>query len=95
MKNLLELFKKKEMLTDVFNVLLGLLLCGSIVVVCMNPGNRTALLCLFFSGAGVNIGNGIKMCRDPKQRNIGYSMLLLGAVILIIGFYVLTVLGGI
>ena len=70
---------------DTLSVVFGILLCVAIGLVLYRPTNRVALMLLFVAGGGVNLFNGMKLYRNKKQRNMGMSMILLGAVILVIG----------
>lgn len=92
MKQILELFKKRERLYDWLSVLLGILLCIAIFAVARNPSGRTGLILLVFAGGGLNIINGLKLYRKPKQRNLGMSMMMLGVMILFIGLYAVAAL---
>lgn len=87
MKQILGLFKKRERLYDWLSILFGILLCVTIFFVIRNPSGRTGLILLVFAGGGLNIINGLKLYRKPKQRNLGTSMMMLGVIILFIGLY--------
>lgn len=88
MRKIRELLKNKALLLDFSNLLVGFLMLVSLF---SYGSTRSAgsLYLVIFSGGAMNLLNGYKFYQQKAKRNIGMSMMLLGAVILFLGFYVI------
>ncbi len=67
--------------------LFGILFAVGLLLILIKPDSRPALLLLAVSGGGTNLLQGARLYRQPKGRNQGMSMMLLGAVIGILGIW--------
>jgi uncharacterized membrane protein HdeD (DUF308 family) len=88
-KKLLEEFSLKA---DIINTLMGIALIVSLILIFLNPNNQYAILIACISGGLMNIQNGLKLMKDPKKKTTGMSFLLLGAIVIILGFIIITML---
>ena len=70
------------------NVILGLLMLTALVIF-WKTGNRMSMFIIIFSGGGMNLCNGYRYIRQKERKQMGYSMLLFGAVILVLGVLIL------
>lgn len=86
MRKIKELLKNKAKLLDFFNLFLGLFLMTGLFFYGMTKG-VTWLYLAIFSGGAMNIANGYRLYGQKAKKNAGMSMMLLGGVILFIGFY--------
>lgn len=77
--------KKRNLLTDVVNVLIGLFLLLIIVLFIFFPGSRLVLGLFFLVAAAMNLQTGFRYYRDRKKRNSGMCFILLGFLILAMG----------
>jgi len=80
--------KNKEAVADTVNMILGLLMLTALVVF-WKTGNRISMFAIIFSGGAMNLCNGYRYLNQKGRRQMGYSMLLFGAVILVLGVVVL------
>ena len=91
--------KKTDLLSEfwakAFQLLFGILFLLGLWLIFVKPDSRPALLFLAVSGGGANLLHGLTLYRQPKWRNQGMSMILLGAVIGMLGVWLAMVgLGG-
>ena len=83
-------FKDKERVLNTLNAILGLLMITALVVF-WKTGNRISMYIVIFSGGLMNLCNGYKYMQQKERKTIGYSMILLGVVVLMLGIFVLLV----
>lgn len=88
-KKLLEEFSLKS---DIINTLVGIALIVSLILIFLNPNNQYAILLACISGGLMNILNGLKLMKDPKKRSTGMTFLMLGAIVIILGFITMNML---
>lgn len=80
--------KKRNLLTDVANVLIGLFLLLMIALFIFFPGNAVVLALLFLAAGAMNLQTGFRYYREKGKRNSGMCFILLGFVILAVGVMV-------
>lgn len=83
-------FKNKEQVTDTASIMLGLLMLTALVVF-WKTGNKYSMFAIIFSGGAMNICNGIRYLRQKGRRQLAYSMIFFGVVILVLGIVVMLV----
>lgn len=81
--------KKRNLLTDVVNVVIGLFMLVMIILFILFPGNVLVLALLFIAAGAMNLQTGFRYYKDKKKRNSGMCFIMLGFVILILGVLVL------
>lgn len=81
--------KKRNLLTDVVNVVIGLFMLVMIILFILFPGNVLVLALLFIAAGAMNLQTGFRYYKDKKKRNSGLCFIMLGFVILILGVLVL------
>ncbi|MDF2541860.1 MAG: hypothetical protein K0S47_1578 [Herbinix sp.] len=70
---------------NIVQVLLGIALVLLIFLLVQSPANQNILLLAFCVGGAMNIFNGIKTVEDKKRKNMGYSYILFGLCMIILG----------
>lgn len=88
-KLFMEEAKKRNLLTDVVNVVIGLFMLVMIILFILFPGNVLVLALLFIAAGAMNLQTGFRYYKDKKKRNSGMCFIMLGFVILILGVLVL------
>jgi len=76
-------FKNKEQVYDTANMILGLLMLTALVVF-WKTGNKYSMYAIIVSGGAMNIFSGLRYLRQKGHRQMGYSMILFGVVILVL-----------
>ena len=75
--------------SSIINLILGIVLLLSLVIIFHNPYNRYAILAGCTCCGLVNMFNGLKMMQGTKNKQMGMSYLMLGAIIIVAGFIVI------
>ena len=88
LKKFQKFFKNKEQVLDTANMILGLLMLTALVVF-WKTGNNLSMFAIIFSGGAMTLSNGYRYVRQKERKQMGYSMLLFGAVILVLGLFLL------
>jgi uncharacterized membrane protein len=88
MDGLKKLMKALELKSDIINTVLGFVLIISLIFVYMGPQNKYAILLACIAGGLMNIMNGIKIIKDPIRKMTGFTFLLLGVVVIILGYII-------
>lgn len=92
MKQMNQKPKKNQNFVEAINVILGITLIVFMFLLTLFPDSRAVLLILIVSGGLMNISNGVKMIKDTARKNMGWSFMMLGAIIIVLGIYVVYVL---
>ena len=87
LKKLAVFLKDKQRVFDTANVILGLLMLTALVVF-WKTGNKFSMVLIIFAGGLMNLCNGYKYLQQKKWKNMGYSMILFGVVVLVLGLVV-------
>ncbi|MGB4660732.1 MAG: hypothetical protein WBI07_16285 [Mobilitalea sp.] len=74
---------------DKSNMILGVALIVSLLLIYIFPNNQIAILSACISGGLMNIVNGLKMIRDPKKLSTGMTFLAMGVLIIVLGFIII------
>ncbi|MGN0505914.1 MAG: hypothetical protein ACI4FZ_05090 [Lachnospiraceae bacterium] len=82
-EKLKKLLKNKEALFDGLNLLTGLTMMTALFVYGATR-NEISMYLVIFTGGLMNLLNGRKLYEKKEKRNIGMSMMLLGAIVLIL-----------
>lgn len=90
LKKISKFLKNKEMVLDTVNIILGLLMLTALVVF-WKTGNKISMFAIIFSGGAMNLCNGYRYLMQKERKQLGYSMILFGAVILVLGVVILLI----
>ncbi len=74
---------------DLINLIVGVTLIVSLVLIFQHPTNRYAILSACLSGGLMNILNGIKQMKDPKRKMTGLTYLMMGVLVIVLGFIII------
>lgn len=77
------LWKRKELWIDGLSLLIGFCMLPALIVF-STTGSRHSMYCVIIFGGILNLLNGCKIYGQKGKKNIGLSMLMLGALILIL-----------
>ncbi len=88
LKKFLKFVKNKEMILDTVNIVLGLLMLTALVVF-WKTGNKISMFTIIFSGGAMNLCNGYRYIKQKDRKQLGYSTILFGTVILVLGVILL------
>jgi len=88
LKKIQNFLKNKEAVVDTANMILGLLMLTALVVF-WKTGSRFSMFAIIFSGGAMNLCQGFRYLQQKKRNQLGYSMILFGVVILVLGLVVL------
>lgn len=89
MNNLMKLLKNISLKSNTIQVVLGIVLIISLSVVLLNPYNKLAVLTATTSGGLINAMFGVNMMKDPKRKSTGMSYVLIGIIMIGLGFYLI------
>ena len=84
LKKINKFLRNKERVLDTLNVILGLLMLTALVVF-WKTGYKFSMFAIIFSGGAMNLCYGFRYLRQKERRQMGYSMLLLGAFVMVLG----------
>ncbi len=89
MNKVIKFLKDKKLVLDVLNIAIGVLLLIFIILIFLNPSNAFYMLGTVLLGGFMNMLNGLKHVRSTNRgkKNMGMSMILIGAVIMILGMF--------
>jgi hypothetical protein len=76
-------------LVDLINMVVGVALIVSLVIIFQYPTNRYAILTACLSGGVMNILNGIKQMKDPKRKMTGLTFIMMGVIVIVLGFIIM------
>ena len=88
LKRIATYLKNKEAVFDTANMILGLLMLTALVVF-WKTGNRLSMYAIIFSGGAMNVCSGFRYLQQKNRKQMGYSMILFGVVILVLGLVIL------
>jgi len=92
MNGLQKLVTRISLKSDIINVLLGVALIISMILLFQDPTNQYAILAACASGGFMNILNGMKFMKDSKKKSMGMTFLMMGAIVILLGFLILNML---
>ena len=75
-------------LVDLINILVGVALIVSLILIFQHPTNRYAILVACLSGGTMNILNGMKLMKDPKRKMTGLTYVMMGVIVIFLGFII-------
>jgi hypothetical protein len=84
--------KKLSLKSDVINTIIGIALIVSLIFVFINPTNRYAILAACLMGGMLNLMNGLKQRKDPIRKSMGMSLIMMGVIVILLGFVILRML---
>lgn len=85
MRKIRELLKNKAMLNDFFNLFLGIVMMVALFLYGTTKSTGSMYL-VIFSGGAMNLSGGYQLYQKKTRKNTGISMMMLGTIILILGF---------
>jgi len=89
-KRFLKFLKDKDAVMDAANVALGLLMLTALVVF-WKTGSRLSMFGIIFCGGAMNLCNGYRYLKQKKHKQMGYSMILFGVIVLVLGITVVLI----
>ncbi len=90
LKKLLQFFKNKEAVLDTVNIILGLLMLTALVVF-WKTGGGAATYIIIFCGGAMNLSNGYRYLQRKEKKQMGYSMILFGFVVIVLDVVLLVI----
>lgn len=81
--------KNKNLVSDLLNVILGVIMVVLIILFIVFPGQGIILVLLFFMAGLMNIQTGLAGFRKPGKKNSSMCFLMLGLIILALGILLL------
>jgi predicted membrane channel-forming protein YqfA (hemolysin III family) len=91
-EKLRKFLKQFTLKSDIINLLVGIALIVSLIFIYQNPLNKYAILAACVSGGLINIMNGLKLIKDPKKKTSGMTYLMMGSIVVILGFIIVEIL---
>jgi len=88
LKRIQKFLKNKEAVSDTANMILGLLMLTALVIF-WKTGSDLSMYAVIFAGGSMTLSNGYRYLHQKGRKQMGYSMLLFGAVILVFGVVLL------
>lgn len=74
--------------SDMINVIVGVVLIVSLILIYQNPYNKVAILAASIAGGLINITNGLKTIKDPKRKVTGATYLMMGVFLIALGYVI-------
>lgn len=87
-----KLLQDHNLLIDILNTLLGIALIIFLILIFKNPRDKRVIMTAFFLGGSMNILNGIKYLKTPKKNAMGTTSVILGIIIIFIGYAITNIL---
>lgn len=92
MNGLKKRFKDIILIRKFFSASLGLVFVASLMILFQNPLNQYAVLAICISAGLMNVQNGIKYMEDSKKKTMGMTSLMMGAIVILLGFLIMDIL---
>lgn len=89
MNNLRKLLERVSKKSSIINALAGILLVLALVIIYRNPNNQFAILTACIAGGIMNMMFGINARKDPKRKMTAMSYVLMGVILIGLGFYLI------
>ena len=87
-----KLLQDHNLLIDILNTLLGIALIIFLILIFKNPRDKRVIMTAFFLGGSMNILHGIKYLKTPKKNAMGTTSVILGIIIIFIGYAITNIL---
>ena len=84
-----KLLEKIILKSNTINIILGMVLVVSLAIIYQNPHNHSAILAGCSAGGLMNLLSGLKMMRETSKRQLGMTYLMLGAILIAVGFVII------
>jgi len=91
MDKLKKLLRESSFKNDVINMLLGVALIVSLILIFLNPTNQITILIACTTGGLINLLNGLKLMKDPKKKTTGMTYLMMGCILIAMGFFIVAI----
>lgn len=85
----MEEVRKRNLTSDLLNVVLGVIMAVLIILFVLFPGQGIILVFLFIMAGLMNLQTGLSYFRKKSRRNSGMCFILLGSMILMLGVLLL------
>jgi len=92
MNRLRKIINEISLQSDKINAIWGIALVISLLLVFFYPNNQFAILAACIFGGLMNIMNGIKYRRDPMRKTIGMTFIMMGLLIIFLGFFLMNMI---
>ena len=76
-------------MVDLINTIVGVALIVSLILIFQHPTNRYAILAACLSGGLMNLINGVKQMKNPKQKMTGLTLFMMGVIEIFLGFIIM------
>lgn len=86
-KNWITHLTNQKIWFDLFNLIIGIILIGIVVLLFLSPTNPYSIRAAFFVGGLLNIANGVRMLHHETRKVTAKSMMMFGLLMLLIGFF--------
>ncbi len=90
MNNPKKQYEKPSIKGDIVNLIVGIALIVSVVLIFVFPYNHYAILAACISGGLMNIMNGLKQRKEPGRRSMGMSFMMMGIIVIFLGFVIVS-----
>jgi uncharacterized membrane protein HdeD (DUF308 family) len=84
--------EKYSLKSDMINLLLGIILIVSLVIIYKYPNNQMCILTACISGGLINVTYGLKLMKDPKKMTTGMPFLMMGIIVIVLGFVIISMM---
>lgn len=88
MEKLNKFIKKITLKSNIILALAGIILMIVIIFIYLNPTNLNAILIAAIACGIMNIIQAFKMLKDPKRKSMGLTYLMMGIIIIVVGFII-------
>ena len=92
----MNLFKKLlqeiSIRNDIINLCIGIGLLISILFVFLLPQNPYPILSACFFGGAMNLMNGLRLMKEPLRRTNGITFIMLGVIVIVLGFIIVNLM---
>lgn len=90
MKRLFEMIKNKDLWIDFLNLFTGIILVIVIIIFCLFPGNKAAIVLMFLLTGIMNLTNGVKKYKEKRTKNMGLTLIMISMITIFAGAMLLT-----
>lgn len=92
MNLLKKLLQEISIRNDIINLILGLGLLVSILLIFLLPNNPYPILSACIFGGFVNLMNGLRLMKEPIRKMNGVTFIMLGIIVMVLGFVIVNIM---
>lgn len=86
-----KLSEKLQQKSNLLIAITGLVLLVSLVLVYLLPHNKITILIACAACGFMNILQGLKYLNDAKKKTTGWSVIMLGIIVIVVGIVIVTI----